>query len=197
VREGLEIVIMEDNKYLWDRTGEVDPEIQELEEVLGTLRYQPRPLRIPADIQISRRRTIFPPLAIAAAIALIAVAVGIWFSLSRRQSLQPLRATTGSPVKQTPIAPEVVQPSPRVEEVVAETPKPANNRRSRRESARNPMFARHTTNEIRQPKLTPEQLANKEQVLVALRLVSAKLNIAQRRTQGAPLSNVIRNHRIG
>ena len=34
--------------YLWDRTGEPDPEIQKLEEVLGTLRYQPRPLRIPA-----------------------------------------------------------------------------------------------------------------------------------------------------
>ena len=30
--------------YLWDRTGEPDPEIQELEEVLGTLRYQPQPL---------------------------------------------------------------------------------------------------------------------------------------------------------
>ena len=31
--------------YLWDRTGEPDPEIQQLEEVLGTLRYQPRALR--------------------------------------------------------------------------------------------------------------------------------------------------------
>jgi hypothetical protein len=27
--------------YLWDKTGEPDPEIQQLEEILGTLRYQP------------------------------------------------------------------------------------------------------------------------------------------------------------
>ena len=39
--------------YLWDKTGEPDPEIQQLEEILGTLRYQPKPLEIP---QICRRR---------------------------------------------------------------------------------------------------------------------------------------------
>ena len=31
-----------DGDYLWDKTGEPDPEIQQLEEILGTLRYQPR-----------------------------------------------------------------------------------------------------------------------------------------------------------
>ncbi|HMJ24732.1 MAG TPA: hypothetical protein VK475_02855, partial [Pyrinomonadaceae bacterium] len=52
--------------------------------------------------------------------------------------------------------------------------------------------------ETRQPKLTAEELAEKEQVLVALRLVSFKLNLAQRKTQGAPQLNPIRNqHRIG
>jgi hypothetical protein len=39
---------MNDN-YLWDRTGEPDPEIQKLEELLGELRYQPQPLHIPAN----------------------------------------------------------------------------------------------------------------------------------------------------
>ena len=38
--------------YLWDRTGEPDPEIQQLEEILGTLRYQPQPLAIPAHLQV-------------------------------------------------------------------------------------------------------------------------------------------------
>ena len=28
--------------YLWDKSGEPDPQIQELEEILGTLRFQPR-----------------------------------------------------------------------------------------------------------------------------------------------------------
>jgi hypothetical protein len=50
----------------------------------------------------------------------------------------------------------------------------------------------------RQPQLTTEELAEKEQVLVALRLVSAKLNLAQRKTQGFPQLNTIRNqHKIG
>ena len=38
--------------YLWDKTGQPDPEIQKLEEILGTLRHQPKPLELPA----SRRR---------------------------------------------------------------------------------------------------------------------------------------------
>ena len=33
--------------YLWDKSGEPDPEVQKLEEILGTLRYQPRPLNLP------------------------------------------------------------------------------------------------------------------------------------------------------
>ena len=36
-----------DADYLWDKTGEPDPEVQQLEEILSTLRYQPRPLEIP------------------------------------------------------------------------------------------------------------------------------------------------------
>ena len=32
--------------YLWDKTGEPDPEIQQLENILGELRYQPRALEI-------------------------------------------------------------------------------------------------------------------------------------------------------
>jgi hypothetical protein len=46
--------------------------------------------------------------------------------------------------------------------------------------------------------LTEEELAQKEQVLIALRLVSAKLNLAQRKAQGLPQVNSIRNqHKIG
>lgn len=51
---------------------------------------------------------------------------------------------------------------------------------------------------FRQTELTAEELAEKEQVLVALRLVSAKLNLAQRKAQGEPQLKVIRNqHKIG
>ena len=55
--------------------------------------------------------------------------------------------------------------------------------------------------EVSAPRLTPEELAQREEVLVALRLVSAKLNLAQRKTVGVPQTtspNIIRNqHKIG
>jgi len=60
-----------DTDYLWDKTGEPDPEIQQLEEILGTLRYQPRPLEIPSGLQVGKRsffrglRNHAAPLAIA------------------------------------------------------------------------------------------------------------------------------------
>ena len=58
-----------------DRTGEPDPEIQQLEEILGSLRHEGRPLEIPADLQVDRPRSFFrdfgPRLAIAAAIAML------------------------------------------------------------------------------------------------------------------------------
>ena len=66
-----------DNNYLWDRSGEIDPDIQQLEETLGALRYQPQPLRIPTSLQIRRRRSFYPLMAIAAAIALVAIALGL------------------------------------------------------------------------------------------------------------------------
>ena len=149
---------MKDN-YLWDRTGEVDPEIQQLEEDLGTLRYQPRPLRIPANIQIRRRRNFVPALAIAAAIALLAVALGIWFSLNRRQAPRSLEASTSSPVDQKSNdaqRPQVLPNGPPAKEVVAEDKKPTSNQNRHRESARNLLAAnktRRTRTEIRQPEL--------------------------------------------
>ena len=44
--------------YLWDKTGEPDPEIQQLEQALGTLRYQPRPLDIPAGLAPDHKRAM-------------------------------------------------------------------------------------------------------------------------------------------
>jgi hypothetical protein len=188
---------MKDN-YLWDRSGEPDPEIQELEEILGTLRYQPRPLDIPRQLQIGRRRSFFPAMAIAAAIALFAVLLGLWFGFNRRQA-PVLQANRNQQVDQPAGKPQP-QLKPKSDELAVQTPKPATtpqrNEASRSLIARN---QKHTTRTaIRQPELTPDELAEKEQVLVALRLVSAKLNLAQRRTQGLPQLNSIRNqHKIG
>ena len=191
---------MEDN-YLWDRSGEPDPEVQKLEEILGTLRYQPRPLEIPVNVRVDRRRSFFPAMAIAAAMALLAILLGLWLSFNRRQAAPPIQARD-SQIDQNKnaepaqvIADKQASPAP----MAVSSPKPMVIQK--RESPRNLLVRnvrRGPRTQIRQPGLTAEELAEKEQVLVALRLVSAKLNLAQRKTQGAPQLNVIRNqHKIG
>ena len=187
-----------DDNYLWNRTGEPDPEIQKLEELLGTLRYQPWPLQIPANISIARRRNYFP-LAIAAAIALLVIGAALWFQVSRsqpkprmealdQQREQPKAPLTGSQQPEQPVNVrndndnEKLMPPPRKRRA---TDLVAVKRR------------RENRVQTREPILTAEEQAEKEQVLLALRLVSAKLNIAQRKVVGAP-ANIIRNqHKIG
>src|SRR5215813_3949363 len=97
---------MNDN-YLWDRTGEPDAEIQKLEEVLGSLRYEPQPLSIPAELKV-RRNHHFIPLAIAAAIALLVIAAGLWFRVSRSQTLAPQHDVKS----ESPTVPQTVKPLP-------------------------------------------------------------------------------------
>src|SRR5713101_7648921 len=82
------------NDYLWDRSGEPDEEIQELEEILAPLGYQPKPLEIPASIQPAHRRRFFPALAIAETIALMALALGLWFKSYRSRAVAPSQANS-------------------------------------------------------------------------------------------------------
>src|SRR5713101_2570147 len=182
-----------DNNYLWDRSGEIDPDIQQLEETLGALRYQPQPLRIPTSLQIRRRRSFYPLMAIAAAIALVAIALGLWFAFKQR------RVTLPSEVKQNaqpvPMQIEKQLPQPKREPEQATLNPGANPVRSQKRH-REPTHALLARSKVRAPApppLTPAELAEKEQVLVALRLVSFKLNVAQRKAQGLPAPNSIRN----
>ncbi len=97
--------------YLWDKSGEPDPEIQQLEEILGTLRYQPRPLNLP------RRRNYVPFLAIAAAVVVALLAGGLWTLIKSPEPTipsvaiaqpenpkinPPLSVSTGTPAKRKP-----------------------------------------------------------------------------------------------
>ncbi|MBA3768588.1 MAG: hypothetical protein H0W99_16740, partial [Acidobacteria bacterium] len=65
--------------YLWDRSGEPDPEIARLERTLGQLRHQPEPLVLP----VARPRHAFFPALAAAAVVLIVLSGGLWLSLRR------------------------------------------------------------------------------------------------------------------
>jgi hypothetical protein len=176
--------------YLWDRTGEPDTEVQELEELLGTLKYQPRPLQIPANLPAGRKRA-FIPLAIAAAIALLMVGAGLWIhfgGLRERPAIEardnrsaPASNQTPAPMPKDEVA-NLISPGPTIER------RPVQRRNSNR-LARNDIRRVRTT----PPPLTEQELAEKDQVLIALRLVSAKLNLAQRKTQTLPQANTIRN----
>ncbi|HKS09825.1 MAG TPA: hypothetical protein VJS13_09785 [Pyrinomonadaceae bacterium] len=69
--------------YLWDKSGEPDPQIQQLEEILGTLRYQPKPLPLP------RQRNYRPWLAIAATLVIALLATGLWLRIQNKDASIP------------------------------------------------------------------------------------------------------------
>src|SRR5215467_12217467 len=95
--------------YLWDKTGEPDPQVQELEEILGSLRYQPKPLQIPNEPRLPQRRNYFPWLAIAAGVLLAILAGGIWLSTRSRgdSTLRQAEVKPPTPVEEvTPVVPK-------------------------------------------------------------------------------------------
>jgi hypothetical protein len=135
--------------YLWDRSGEPDSEIQRLEEILGTLRYQPKPR------QLAPRRNYVPLLAIAATVAIALLAGGLWLRVESRDASIPsvAIAATSDPVIGLPWS-----------------------------SSSNPPIKRRTV-VVRRDRQDAEALAAKQQLMLALRLASEKLNSAYRRTQ--------------
>jgi len=78
--------------YLWDKSGEPDPQIQELENILGTLRYQPAPLTL------APRRNYLGLLAIAATIAVALLAGGLWLVLQNGEASIPTVAIDTAPL---------------------------------------------------------------------------------------------------
>ena len=165
--------------YLWDKSGQPDPEIQKLEEILGTLRYQPRPLELP----VSRRRSYFPLLAIAASLLLALFAAGVWLRVRNQRAPQPRQAeviSTPSPVEEK--KPEQIVPKAVRQEVVA-----VNNKHRRR-----PVAIALSERE------REEALEAKQQLMMALRLTTEKLSLVHRKTQNTTPANLIKNqHRVG
>ncbi|HET9531196.1 MAG TPA: hypothetical protein VFQ92_12640 [Blastocatellia bacterium] len=104
--------------YLWDGSGEPDPEIEKLERLLGKYRYQPKPVAMP----VRPRRFFDRRLAVAAAIILVALA-GIWMAGLRDNGPgQPGQEMAGGPTDVPPEAPGAA-PAP----VPESTPVPKEN----------------------------------------------------------------------
>ncbi|MGA9769275.1 MAG: hypothetical protein WBV94_09560 [Blastocatellia bacterium] len=106
--------------YLWDGSGEPDPEIEHLEKVLGRYRYQPKPVGAAFDQQLLPRRARFwPKLAVAAAIILMALA-GVWIVRHQQKSAQ---GSLEMAVDEKKVQPQE-QPKPDLARQDAPEPKP-------------------------------------------------------------------------
>jgi hypothetical protein len=209
-----------EDDYLWDKTGEPDSEIQQLEEILGTLRYQPRSLEIPADlppnINIQRERKFFrgfaPGLAIAATIAIVVLGVGLWFAqqrLQRNQSPEVVQ-TPNKPAVSTPTAPA---PGP-VQDTSASVPgsldqqhtdSPHRHRinpallagnRNQSPHARKTLVKDLVKNSAVAANDLQAGAAAKDQLMLGLRVACAKINFAQKKAQETTNPrDIIRNQR--
>jgi hypothetical protein len=181
--------------YLWDKTGEPDPEIQKLEEVLGALRYQPKPLEIPQDLLAPRKRTNhFPLLAIAATVLLALLAAGVWLRVRTQRDSQPHQAKVAVP-------PMVNEKTPAAERNPVAKRNDEETKEQKIEQVRKgglpPLSRKHRSSSSALAKHEREEaLAAKEQVMLALRLTSEKLSLVHKKTQNP--SNQIKNqHRVG
>ena len=169
--------------YLWDKTGEPDPQVQELEEILGSLRYQPKALQIPNELQVPQRRNYFPWLAIAAGVLLAILAGGFWLRTRSHgdAQLQQVMVTQPEPVK------EVTPSDSKTPERKKESPEEAVALHKHRPRPSVPVLSKHEREEA---------LMAKEQVMLALRLTTEKLSLVHKKNPN-PANQIKNQHRIG
>jgi hypothetical protein len=178
--------------YLWDKTGEPDPEIQQLEEILGALRYQPKPLEIPQNLPTPRqRRNHYSLVAIAASVLLALLAAGVWLRVRTQSESQPNQANVAP-------APSAVDEKTTFAKNSDEEVKEQKIEQVRKGGL--PPLSRHSKHRSSSTTLAKrereEALAAKQQVMLALRLATEKLSLVHKKTQNP--SNQIKNqHRVG
>jgi hypothetical protein len=88
----------EEHEYLWDRSGEPDPEIVRLETVLGQLRHRGVPPALPARTPVRSRGIVWVLGGMAAAAAVLVLAVIGWYALGTRRSEWTVQTLAGAPI---------------------------------------------------------------------------------------------------
>ena len=172
--------------YLWDRTG-TDAEIESLELLLGGLAFRPAELpELPArEIEpATTRRGWFFRLSLGFAAASVSIAALLIAVISMRQDSQPAIAVT----QETTVAPAAL-PSPITEsgleyQMASTTPqrKPRPKKRNRREAKSLPAPQPRPLPVIT---LTAEELDAYRQLMTALSVTGANLNIVRDKINGS------------
>jgi hypothetical protein len=86
------------NQYLWDGTGEPDPDVVRLEELLGALRTERPAPALPARRTATRRLISVGIKGLSAAAALLLVAAAAWFAFTLSGSAWTVQRVAGTPV---------------------------------------------------------------------------------------------------
>jgi len=178
--------------YLWDKSGEPDPEIQELEQILGALRYQPKPLDLTDEVQPRSRHRYLPLISIAATLLIALIAGALWLRVRTRTVPQLNHAGIESPKRQQEI--------PNIDDkktndfLTTATGKPSREPRPKVKEIKHSrtLEASNMTASERQ-----QALEAKEQLMIALRLTSEKLNLAHRKAQGSSPNQIRNQHKVG
>jgi hypothetical protein len=183
--------------YLWDKSGEPDAEIAELEQMLGRLRYKrpTQPLPLPATSRAWFRPLFSPAFAIAATLVILLLAGGLWFGLRLANSAGRINIASGPPPPVGPVKPDGfrVMKKDEKQSIVSSSSIPHR-------------IIRHTTSDRQQTLAQAKTLNNmssaqreeiargqeaKAQLIKALLITSDKLNAVQKKVQGNQERNPI------
>jgi hypothetical protein len=163
--------------YLWDKSGS-DPEIEKLEAALRVFRYKEMSApALPTNVipfkKKDSHRGFSIPMTIAAAVALVAVILGLWFFVSGNKS--NVGNSVASEIKQEEEIPWAMLPT--------QTPKPIKKKPVPIPVGRKVAVAKNQTPK-EEIKLTDEERYAYEQLMKALKITSDKLNYVKQKTQG-------------
>ena len=164
--------------YLWDGSGKPDPEIQELENILGSLRHRSTAPKLP-----TRTKSIYslaPMLAIAASVLMV-LGVGAWIGLRSHATKEPTNASVENPIVAPKQADQVAQ--------VNEPAQPIARDVDTGQIPRKPNVIRVKSGGLSSALhgMTPEEIKEgkeaKAQLMLAMRITSVKLNQARKKVQ--------------
>ena len=182
--------------YLWDKTGDADPEIEHLERVLGQLRSKNNSeaaMRAFDNLQRTRPRPLRKAFLIAASLAFALLALGAFAVIQRQTKRQAASDNSIAMVSPIPSATTDTQDetAPKVtDEIKQESARP----QSYEVSITQPRRPATSVQKRRAMKgslvngnsqLMAEGLMAKEQLIKALQITSSKLNVVQKKVQGA------------